>query len=374
MLVVEPSALRFEEDALAAGQHEALVVERLSLMENSLTRVIGHLERGTELLSQQAQIVSREHMLLESLIAMLSAAGIIKVGELQRLWEANCARATEEVRQTRQRDELRATIVQAYGGASAREFKQLVDEGFAALKGTKPDDGWRLLERAAALAPEHALLNTLLGRRFFQTGKLRLAHSYLTRAFASAPTDAGVCLLLALVRGDEGDAAGAYALLTEAERLGGASGFALHYARGRLLAHEGRWREALAACKRALAAHSAPETHYAVALAAYQLNFDKLATKHVNKACALDKHYAEALNLLGLLLRRAGDAAGARKAFAQARATSKQRNATGNGSHRAARFTDEALLRSFFGASPERARLLTGGDVRLAALLRKSAQ
>jgi tetratricopeptide (TPR) repeat protein len=374
MLVVEPSALRFEEDALAAGQHEGLIVERLSLLENNLTRVIGHLERSTDLLSQQAQIVSREHMLLEALIAMLSEAGVIDVAALQRLWEMNCARAAEGARQTKLRDEMRAAIVQAYTGTAAREFARLVEEGFAALEEEAGDDGWRLLERAAALAPENALLNALLGRQFFQTGKVHLARSYLERAHKAVPTNAGVCLMLALVRGDEGDAAGALALLAEAERLGGASTFGVAYARGRLWAHTGRWREALAEFKRALAAHVAPEAHYVVALAAYQLNFGKLAVQHVNKALALDKHYAEALNLLGLILRRSSDAAGARAAFRQARAINASVQQTDNGAGRGARFTDESLLRSFFGAGLERERLLSGGDARLATLLRKAAQ
>lgn len=374
MLVVEPSALRFEEDALAAGQHEGLVVERLSLLENNLTRVIGHLERSTDLLGQQAQIVSREHMLLEALIAMLSEAGILDVAALQRLWEKNCARSAEGARQTKLRDEMRAAITQAYTGTAAREFARLVEEGFAALEEEAGDDGWRLLERAAALAPENALLNALLGRQFFQTGKLRLARSYLERAHKAVPTNAGICLMLALTRGDEGDVAGALALLAEAERLGGAPSFGVAYARGRLSAHAGHWREALAEFKRALAAHAAPEAHYVVALAAYQLGFGKLAAQHVNRALALDANYAAALNLLGLILRRAGDAAGARAAFKRAGTAGADAQPTDDGARRSARFTDELLLRSFFGAERERERLLTGGDARLAALLRKAVQ
>src|SRR5437764_13145059 len=76
MLVVEPSALRFEEDALAE-QPEGLVSERLSLLENNLTRVIGSLERSSNLMSQHAQIVSREHALLEALIRLLCEKGVL---------------------------------------------------------------------------------------------------------------------------------------------------------------------------------------------------------------------------------------------------------------------------------------------------------
>ncbi|HEX8069821.1 MAG TPA: tetratricopeptide repeat protein [Pyrinomonadaceae bacterium] len=391
MLVVEPASLRFEEDALATGQAEGVVAERLSLMENNLTRVLGHLERSTDLLTKQAQIVTKEHTLLEALIELLSEAGVIDVRELVRRWEANATRSAEDERQKKLRADVCETIVRAYSGREAQQFAQLVKEGFAAFNERQIDEGWRLLERAAALAPRNAPLNELLARQFFQEGKLTLARSYMERAYAAAPQNAGSCLMLAVAYGEEGDAAGALALLDATERLGGASPFAVNYVRGRLHAHAGRWRDALAAFKRALAARAAPETHYAVALAAYLLKHLKLADAHLHKALALDAKYAAALNLLGLVRRKSGDAAGARNAFAQARAlaggkkdaaptkTAAQAKAATQakdaaqgkgGAGRAPRYSDELLLQTFFGGDPaQRRRLLTGGDERLVALL-----
>ncbi len=213
----------------------------------------------------------------------------------------------------------------------------------------------------------------MLGRQFFKVGKGQLARSYFENAFAAAPDDAVVCLLLAVARADEGDAESAQGLLTKAERLGGASPFAIHYARGRLYAHAARWREALAAFKRALSVRAAPEAHYLVALAALQVGYLKLAAQHANRALALDQKYAEAHVLLGLIMHASGATTEARAAFAQARALAKQAQAKELGAQRAARFTGESLLRSFFGVGAERARLLTGGDARLAGLLRVQA-
>jgi tetratricopeptide (TPR) repeat protein len=374
MLVVEPTTLRFEEDALATGPQEGLVVERLSMMEHNLTRMIGNLERSTELMGRHTQIMGREHMLIEALVTLLGKAGLIDLGELQSLWDANCARSDEEARLRTQSEELCAAIVKDYAGPAVREFTRLVEEGFAALAEKDGADGWRMLERAAALAPQSGPLNALLGRRFFQTGKVQLARSYLERAFAAGPANSGICLLLALARGDEGDAAGAHTLLLEAERLGGAPAYALHYAHGRLFAHAGRWRDALASFKRALAAHDdEPEAHYLVALAAYRLNFGKLALQHADKALARDKEFAAAVILRGLVLRKSGDAKGARAAFAEARAMCAQPNETPSQARSANRFTDELLFRHFFGFEAERRQLMTGGDERLAALLRRMA-
>ena len=373
MLVSEPSALRFEEEALAE-QPEGLVTERLSLLEHNLTRVIGSLERSTKLMTQQAQIVAREHGLLEGLISLLSDKGLIDLAELRRLWAENCARESESAEQTKLLGEVRGYIVQAYRGRAPREFVQLVDEGFAALDKEDYDDAWRLLERAAALAPTNAPLNALLGRQYFRAGKLAVARSYLERAFASAPKDGGTCLLLALIRGDEGDAAGAFELLAEAERLGEVSLFVVHYARGRLHAHAGRWRDALASFKRALAAHQTAEAHYLIALAAYQLGYLKLAEQHTRRALAQDEQFAQALLLHGLLLRRLGDTVRARAYETQARVRLEEVDRAYNGRRRGQRYTEDYLLQTFFGVGAERAQLLTGGDERLATLLRTQAQ
>lgn len=373
MLVVEPSGLRFEEDALAATQSDGLVVERLSAMEHNLTRMLGHLERSTDLLAQQSQIVSREHQLLEALISLLTAAGVVQLDELMRLWEANSQRAAESAKQAKLREELRTEIIGACKQKDTREFARLIDEGLAALERGEGAKGWALLERAAALAPENAALNALLGRQFFAQNKLALARSYLERACPVVAAEPVTCLVLAIARGDEGDSAGAHKLLAELEQRGGVSGFALHYARGRLRAHEGHWREALAAFKRALQARQTPEAHYLVALAAYQLGHLRLAQQHVERALALDEKYAAAFNLLGLIRRKAGDAPAARQAFAQARALAADAKEKQDIA-RAARFTDEALLNSFFGVGAQRERRVTGGDARLAALLRAEAQ
>ena len=71
MLVVEPSTLRFEEEAAARGQHEGQLVERISLLENNLLRFAERLEKGFELLLKQSQIALSDHTLLENLIALL---------------------------------------------------------------------------------------------------------------------------------------------------------------------------------------------------------------------------------------------------------------------------------------------------------------
>ena len=377
MLVVEPTAWRFEEEVLAASQQEELVVERISAMEHNLTRLISHLERSTDLAHRQTQILTRGHLLVQALIKLLSTAGLIDLDELTQVWETFCEQEAENDEKQKFLKEMHQKIVQSYRGRAAKQFTQLVNEGFAAFRKHDQqgiDDGWLLLERAVALAPESAPLVTVLARHYFLQGKTALARSYLERACKLAPDDVKLCLLLAITRGDEGDSAGARALWHTAAQLDDAPDFVLPYARGRLLAHEGRWREALAEFKRALAERDEPEAHYAVALAAYQLDYLKLATRHINKALAADDKYVAAHKLSGLIWRKSGATARARQAFALARTAAENQPGKSAKRRRAPQFTDALLLSSFFGTGADGKRLLTGGDERLAALLRKAAQ
>jgi Tfp pilus assembly protein PilF len=375
MLVVEPSAWRFEEEVLAASQQEELFGERISAMEHGLKRVISHLERGTDLVRQQTQILTRGHLLVQALIKLLSKSGVIDLDELTQVWEAYCENEAERDDKRKFLEEMHEKIVQSYHGRRAKQFAQLVNEAFAAFRKNDQqatDDGWLLLERAAALAPESAPLVTVLARHYFLEGQAALARKYLERACRLTPDDVTLCLFLAITRGDEGDSARARALLQRAEQLD-APDFVLPYARGRLLAHEGRWREALAQFKRALAERDEPEAHYAVALAAYQLNYLNLAARHINKALAADDKYVAAHNLLGLIYRKSGEAARARQVFKLARTLAGDEQDKTAKRRRAPKFTDEMLLQSFFGAGADGERLLMGGDKRLAALLRKAA-
>ncbi|MCA1615599.1 MAG: hypothetical protein LC800_16155 [Acidobacteria bacterium] len=55
MLVVEPSSLRYEEETLAGADAGGLLAERVSSLENHLTRFAEKLERALDLMLKQVQ-------------------------------------------------------------------------------------------------------------------------------------------------------------------------------------------------------------------------------------------------------------------------------------------------------------------------------
>lgn len=373
MLVVEPTALRFEEEASAAGgDYDEHLLERVSALENRLARMTERLERGLELLLRHARTSYFDHLLLETLISALGESRTINARQVEERWRRRCERDAEAEATTSLLMEARGRVVAAYAGEENEDFARLVGEGFALLEKGDATQGARALERAAALAPANAPLNTFIGELYLREGKHTIARHYLARAQAARPDDRRVLLLLGLACGDEGDAEHAKEFLGRAVRRGDAS-YAAHYALGRLYAAESDWESALSEFKRALAARKSPEAHYVLGLVYFNLGRFRPAHRHLLKAVEMDSSYGEAFYLLGLVRLRLGQTAQAREAFEAAREHTDGKRATPSARRKVLRPEDFPAPDFFGSARHTRRRLVTGGDLRLAAALREDA-
>jgi Flp pilus assembly protein TadD len=374
MLVVEPTSMRFEADAVAAGGEAAsLLLERVSVLENNLLRFADKLERTLDLMLKQAQNAHTTHLLVETLIDALAELKTLDRAVLARHWREKNER--DKAARPPAADSAREQILEAYeGGKKKREdFKSLVAAGFEKINAGDAAGGVRSLERASLLSPRNFPLLLLLGEYFFRTGEAELATRYLGEAFVAKRGEARTALLLGIVLADEGERVEAAREMLRAASAHGVDTFALHYALGRLDAFGGDWAAAAVEFKKALAARPCAESHYALAVSQYLRGRLRLALGHTVKALKLDENYPAAYQLLGLIRRASGDEAQAEEAFARAEALAgdaPKRVRRG----RAARASDELLLHSFFGAARQTGRgLLTGGDERLARLLRDDA-
>lgn len=372
MLVVEPSGLRYEEESLAGSDAGGLLAERVSSLENNLTRFAEKLERALDLMLKQVQSAHFDHMLLDTLITVLTDSKIVDGAMLARRWREVREKEKFGIDEARRPVDARERIVAAYDGGEKDKaaFVRLVDDAFKRLSAGEVAKGVKALERAAAHSPRNLPLLYVLGEHFFREGKAELALRYLEAAIAAGGGDLRLRLLFGIGLADSGEGVtGARELLAGVVAEGGPC-YAAHYALGRLAAAEGAWAEAAAEFKKALGARACAESHFAVGLAQYQLGRLRLAHRHAGKSLELDGDYAQAFSLLGLIQKRRGDAAGARAALRRASALRR----AGNPGGRAGRASDELLLHDFFGASRETGKgLLTGGDARLAAFLRADA-
>jgi Flp pilus assembly protein TadD len=370
MIIVEPPAARYESNDAAASNEEHLL-ERISALENSQTRLTAKLGRGLDLLLRQAQNAHFDRALVKSLVDLLTDDGVVQGSRLERLWLNRCQKDAEEQQESERREELRLKILADYHGPERVSFEQSINEGFLFIDDGQVGRGIRSLRRAAEIMRDNAPLLSFVGEHFFRTGKTNRARGYLSRAYEIAPGDSRISLLLGLSCADEGDSERAKELLSSATRRGGSS-FAAHYGLGRLFVAEENWRKALHEFKLALASKASPEAHYALGCLYYQLGRDPLASRHLRKALEMDETYGEAFYVLGLISERAGQEELATDYFQKARAGKLIRSSLSPKSKRQPS-NQEGIAPLFRVTSAKSHRLITGGDRRLAQALREDA-
>jgi tetratricopeptide (TPR) repeat protein len=372
MLLVEPSGARYESRGTGGGMEEHLL-ERVTAIENNISRVIDKLEKMAELMLKQSRSAFFDHELLDTLITVLGESGAISRKRLAELWrERRKKESVEREGESEKRSRFDAIInvmLEHYDGDERKEFERIVREGFAEIEKGRIVAGVRRVEHAAALAPGNGPLNHFLGMQHYRRGKTALARDYFERALSADTQNGWLHLLLGLACGDEGEAERARRLLKDSVLIGGPT-FAAHYAQGRLAAAESNWKVALSEFKLAQATRPGPEAHYLLGLVNFHLGRDKTALRELKKAVALDAVYAEAHYLLGLVQLRLGERRQARKSFESAAAARPSAQL-----YRAACEKPEAAeAPAFFETKGRgRRRLLTGGDERLAAALREDA-
>jgi tetratricopeptide (TPR) repeat protein len=372
MLVVEPPAARYEDGGLMPT-HEEHLLERVSSLENRLLRMTDKLEQTLDLMLRQAKNSYHDHALVDTIITVLAESGVLDAARLNRLWRERCQQDTAEQAAAARHKQLRTKIISAYRGAERAAFEGHVNEGFDLLGEKETRRGIRALERAAALANTNAQLHALIGEHFFEANKNALARDYLGRALEADSKNEKARLSLGLICGDEGEVERAKKLLKDSIRSAGAS-FAAHYGLGRLLVAEQKWEEALKEFKSALAARPSPEAHYVLGCVYYQLNRLRMAARHLRKAIETDGVYAEAFYMLGLVLSRLGENDAARAAFQVVSEAEADEPHYRSSARRILRTGKLPATLKILGINGEATKaLITGGDRRLARVVRESA-
>ena len=359
MLVVEPSAARFEiaDQAISTDEH---LLERISIVENRISRLTERLERSLDLLLRQAQNSYFDRSLVKTLIGILTEDGLIETSRLEQLWNDRCQTDANEQQELSRRQEFRTQILAAPPSIDSRTFINLVGEAFVAFEDHQAEIAIDKLQRAAKMTESNSALNLFIGEHFFRSGKPELAMSYLAKVHQASPDDVRVALLLGLTCADAGDSAKAKKLLINVIERGG-SCFAGHYGLGWLHMLENKSRKALTHFKRALEVCPSPEAHFALASLYYDLERFELALRHLKKAIGLDGSYQEAFSLLALVYQRMGQPELSEDAIRQAGSPSSSRDKS------RARSTSSVKTRAL------KKGLMTGGNKRLATALKEDA-
>jgi len=94
MLVVHPPSMRVEcPDTTPNEEH---LLERLTILENTLARLAERLEQGLKLLLRQSETAYTNHALVKSLVEMLNECGVVDNNRLEKLWRSECDKLHDE--------------------------------------------------------------------------------------------------------------------------------------------------------------------------------------------------------------------------------------------------------------------------------------
>jgi hypothetical protein len=94
MLVVRPPSMRVEcQDTTPNEEH---LLERLTILENTLARLAERLEQGLKLLLRQSETAYANHALVKSLIEILNECGVVDNHNLESKWRAECDKLHED--------------------------------------------------------------------------------------------------------------------------------------------------------------------------------------------------------------------------------------------------------------------------------------
>jgi hypothetical protein len=94
MLVVEPPFARVSSADTTPNEEHLL--ERLTIVENTMARLAERLEQGLKLLLRQSETAYTNHALVKSLIEVLSECGVVDNDRLESIWRAECAKLDEK--------------------------------------------------------------------------------------------------------------------------------------------------------------------------------------------------------------------------------------------------------------------------------------
>jgi len=98
MIVVHPASVRV--DSPETTPHEEHLLERLTMLENTLARLAERLEQGLKLLLRQSETAYTNHALVKSLIEILNECGVVDNGRLESMWRAECEKLNDKTTET----------------------------------------------------------------------------------------------------------------------------------------------------------------------------------------------------------------------------------------------------------------------------------
>ena len=88
MLVVQPPSVRVDIPSTTPSEEHLL--ERMTMLENTMARLAERLEHALKLLLRHSETAYSNHALVKSLIEMLNECGVVDNAKLESMWREEC--------------------------------------------------------------------------------------------------------------------------------------------------------------------------------------------------------------------------------------------------------------------------------------------
>ena len=282
MLVVYPPSIR-HEDSIIPSYYEDHLLERVSLLELRLSQMTERMSLALDLMLKQAKTIQADHALLKNILEILSTYGIAESEKLDLAESENAENLSAEAAAKSTKEKRIAQIFADHDTPNAELFKHLVSEGIRLLEQTEEKQAFQMLERAMLLSPANIPLRLFIAEQLFRADRFETARGVLEKAYAAAPHNREVLLLLGALYADEGDTENSRRLLSVLAN-NPPTEFIANYIWGMLAAFEGNWLEALAAFKTSADREETPELMYLVACVYFELKKKDKAKQFLESA------------------------------------------------------------------------------------------
>jgi tetratricopeptide (TPR) repeat protein len=342
-------------------------MERITELEAAVMRSQQREDLILEFIHRQATSGLYDHAMIDALVQHLSERGAVEGSKLETLWRDRVAEHYEEASEKEKFQNLIDLMRGEFSGDNIDLFARLLDTGADLFIEGNAKRGIRYFEKALVLDPANAVLSFFIGEHFFRINKPALSQIYLERTVLKEPDNHMAMLMLGVICGDNGELDSAKNYLTDALKFKKNS-FTAHYGLGRILASEGKLREAITHLKQALRLKPTPEMYYLVGRAYMEYGRAEIAMRHLRRCIDLDPKFDAALYHLGLIYLKQNELLLAQEHF-QAAHDLNPRESRYRVALRTHKAGSLAPLPVFGRAAVSNRKVVTNGDERLVELL-----
>jgi tetratricopeptide (TPR) repeat protein len=295
-LMIVSSIYRHGGDLPLLEEH---LLERISALEYSLSRLDERLNRIQELMQQLSTESFCDHTMIESISEALKALQIVSQHDLERDWHQRVAERLLESEEREKFESCRQSFLNAFRGRDKERFSGLIEESSRFFIARNYRRGLKILEKAYSSDPQNCEIGIFLSKIYYESENFLSAGRCLRRVLENHPQHFEANLLTGLLAKREGNLPRAKRYLSNAVDICQTS-LAARISLGAVLVSLGEDSRALNHFSHALNLKPSPQMYLMVGSIYSKQGRVRHAIKHMKKALEIDPCCDQAFFQLGL--------------------------------------------------------------------------